>query len=630
MKVKHVFISFVLGMGVVLVLLSSLGDWRAPVVAASRTAAELRVCPAGCAHSSVQAAVDAAGDGDVIKVAGGTYTGVSARAGVTQMVYISKTVTVRGGYTPANWTVPDPSANPSLLDAQGQGRVFYVTGDPSAGPGQAISVTIAGLRITGGDAAGLGGDPWMKRDTGGGVYAVAQARVTLADNCVFGNSADNGGGMGVFSTTVTLLDNQIYGNAATASGGGVYAVNAPEEHAHGITVTIVGNRVFSNTAARGGGMYVENRAYTVDDCPGSVVAVVADNQVFGNAAAQGGGVLLYNSATTFTGNTITTNTALYAGGGLYAGHDLICAGGSDEFAGNTFAANTAGYGGGLYLYLRGSTFRNTVVIDNRADIAGGGMYPIGSTSHWLHSTIARNGGSGVWATWSFGTMIVPTQVTLTNSIIVSQTVGVTMTGDRTAPWSIDTLVLDGVLWSGNGTNITATGLVTVTRAYTGDPVFAADGYHLAAGSAAIDRGACAGVGTDIDGEPRSPIAGCDLGADEFPFALAVSKRVTPTLAAGGERLTYTIRVTNTGSAELHASISDTLPTRVTPGGWVTWTAAITAPGGVWGETVVVTVGEGYAGPLVNLVEVGTVEGAAGEDWVVVNFYGVYLPLVVRM
>jgi len=40
----------------------------------------------------VQAAVDAASEGDVIKVAAGAYTGVSARAGVTQTVYVSKGV----------------------------------------------------------------------------------------------------------------------------------------------------------------------------------------------------------------------------------------------------------------------------------------------------------------------------------------------------------------------------------------------------------------------------------------------------------------------------------------------------------------------------------------------------------
>jgi uncharacterized repeat protein (TIGR01451 family) len=298
---------------------------------------------------------------------------------------------------------------------------------------------------------------------------------------------------------------------------------------------------------------------------------------------------------------------------------------------NVVVSNTADYGGGLYFYLGGGTFHNTVVVDNRANIAGGGMYLSGSRSHWLHTTIARNGGdgSGVWVTWSSGSILVPTQVTLTNSIVASQTVGITMTGEVTGPWR-DVLVVDGVLWSGNGTNVTGTGLISVTRAYTGDPAFAADGYHLAAGSAAIDGGVSAGVATDVDGEPRPPGAGCDLGADEFPFALAVSKHVTPAMAAGGERLTYTIRVTNTGSADLHATITDTLPTHVTPGGRITWTAAITAPGGAWWETAVVTVEQGYAGPLVNRVAVETSEGAAGEAQVLVNFYGVYLPLVIRM
>lgn len=64
------------------------------------------------------------------------------------MVYISKTVTIRGGYTTTNGFAdpPNPDTNPTTLDAQGQGRVLYITGD--------ISLTIEGLRITGGESAG--------------------------------------------------------------------------------------------------------------------------------------------------------------------------------------------------------------------------------------------------------------------------------------------------------------------------------------------------------------------------------------------------------------------------------------------------------------------------------------------
>jgi len=62
---------------------------------------------------------------------------------------------------------------------------------------------------------------------------------------------------------------------------------------------------------------------------------------------------------------------------------------------------------------------------------------------------------------------------------------------------------------------------------------------------------------------------------------------------------------------------------------ITWTAVITAPGDAWVETVVVTVEEGCEGPLTNMVEVTTEEGAAGTTIVVTNSYKVYLPLVLR-
>jgi hypothetical protein len=80
-------------------------------------AASHTVCPAGpptCDYSTIQDAVDAAGDGDVIKVAAGVYTDVQGRPApadypsppadgiVFQVVYISKSVTIRGGYTTTN------------------------------------------------------------------------------------------------------------------------------------------------------------------------------------------------------------------------------------------------------------------------------------------------------------------------------------------------------------------------------------------------------------------------------------------------------------------------------------------------------------------------------------------------
>ena len=95
---------------------------------------------------TIQYAVDQAQTGDEIRIAAGSYNGVSARSGVTQTVYLSKTVTLRGGYLDVRLDDVQPLARPTVLNAEGKGRVLYITGD--------IEPIIEGLRLTGGDATG--------------------------------------------------------------------------------------------------------------------------------------------------------------------------------------------------------------------------------------------------------------------------------------------------------------------------------------------------------------------------------------------------------------------------------------------------------------------------------------------
>ena len=158
-------------------------------------AASYTVCPTGpptCDYNSVQSAVDAAGDGDVIKVAAGTYTGINNKGGSAQVVYLIKSVTIRGGYTTAFSEPPDPEANPTTLDAQGGGHVVYITGN--------ISPTVEGLRITGGDATEPVG--WV----GGGVL-IENATANIRNNRLFSNNAVSGGGLALFHS-----DSEISGN----------------------------------------------------------------------------------------------------------------------------------------------------------------------------------------------------------------------------------------------------------------------------------------------------------------------------------------------------------------------------------------------------------------------------------
>ena len=75
----------------------------------------------------MQGAADDVGDpGDLVKVATGRYTGVAARKRAAQVVYISKTVTIQGGYSITDWDTADPKTNPTTLDAEGQGRALYI------------------------------------------------------------------------------------------------------------------------------------------------------------------------------------------------------------------------------------------------------------------------------------------------------------------------------------------------------------------------------------------------------------------------------------------------------------------------------------------------------------------------
>ena len=430
----------------------------------------------GGACLTIQYAVDQAGEGDEIRVASGSYTGVSVRPRadvtttgvVTQVVYISKTVAIRGGYTTTNNFAdpPDPAANPTTLDAQEQGRVLYITGD--------ISPTVEGLRITGGNAAGLIGGTWNYYDVGGGAY-IYLARATISDNWVYSNTADVGGGLHLLKTPATLSSNTIMSNTAITGGGGLgVRYNSP---------------------------------------------MLSRNTISGNRADQydGGGVLLYKSNAVLVNNILSGNTASNRGGGLYLLAD------DSTLSGNIVYSNSAAKGGGLYLDASDAILTNNLVAENQTGTSGSGLWIERSSPQLLHTTIAHNtggDGSGLYINNYFDDY---SRAALTNTILVSHSVAINVRTGNTATleatlWG-DGAWANGDDWAGDGRIITGT--VNVW----GDPVFVdpdAGDYHIGLGSAAIDAGVDAGVAVDIDGELRPVGPGYDIGADEFPVAVWVT------------------------------------------------------------------------------------------------------------
>jgi hypothetical protein len=442
---------------------------------------------------------------------------------VTQVVYISKTVTVQGGYTTTNWTASHPLTQPTTLDAQAGGRVIFIAGD--------ISPTVEGLRIKGGDAAGLGGaSGYSADDRGGGMYVAAAAIIT--HNWVFSNTASGtlddpanyacGGGVFLGDGATSLFGNTIFSNTANAGGGvciegdgavldgniiRANTISGFENQGGGIylydsVATIQGNVIVSNTAGSGGGLSLNS----------SSLKLIGNIISYNGEEAWGGGVLCSASDVEIHENLISFNSG-WVGGGV-AMHDCV-----GTLGANTITVNTATRdGGGLDTYYDGYygssiTLTNNIIASNEAARFGSGLSIRGSLACLLHNTIARNAGSGGVYVTNFGSSY--STVTITNAILVSHTVGISVAAGNIA-------TLEGTLWGkgawANGTDWDGVGtIITGTVNVWGDPAFVdpdAGDYHIGPVSAAIDNGVDAGVLEDIDGDPRPMGSGYDIGADE--------------------------------------------------------------------------------------------------------------------
>ncbi|MFQ5614911.1 MAG: right-handed parallel beta-helix repeat-containing protein, partial [Anaerolineales bacterium] len=176
-------------------------------------------------YATVQEAVNAASSGGGVKAAGRCEGAYAHLGTISQTVYISQPLTLSGGYTLSNWLSPTV---PTTLDAQGKGRVIYITGTGV--------VTVERFIIRGGAAI-----------TGGGIYVAAPLSPTVQNVIFYSNTADFGGGFGSAGGVPRLDNNTFVTNTAVYSGGAIY---------FGAGLPLVRNTiVVSNAAAAGGGIF---------------------------------------------------------------------------------------------------------------------------------------------------------------------------------------------------------------------------------------------------------------------------------------------------------------------------------------------------------------------------------------
>jgi len=345
-------------------------------VAALAPQAELRVCSSGCPYTILQDAIDAAEPGDSIQIAAGTYSDLNTLGGLSQIAYITKSLTLRGGYSP-DFSTWDPATYITTLDAATAGRVVYASGH--------AELTLAGLHMTHGNATGLGGDSLYDEDAGGAIY-INGGVVTMTDCTVENSIASQSSQPGNYS----------------ANGGGVYIASST-------SVTLTHNLIQNNIAATVAGDYA--------GLGGGILifysnSLLEDNTITGNiattlSAGQGGGLNVFGGTAVLNNNTITFNTASQSqadsysageGGGIFAGYPVT-------MTGNLIADNTAGYshgnGGGLYLMGAAILTNNQIVRNTGADPAsehqtsyGGGLYLFDGDSALITGNLFENNLAG--------------------------------------------------------------------------------------------------------------------------------------------------------------------------------------------------------------------------------------------
>jgi len=219
--------------------------------------------------SAIQQAVDAASVGNTVKAAG-TCIGVESRAGLTQTVYISKSLTLEGGHTKSDWTLePDPDNYTTTLNANNSGRVIVISGTND--------VTLNSIFLTGGLA-----DDSTLDNNGGGIWS--NSEMTLTNSIIYSNTAAGfGGGMLNRNVSPVLTNVTFSGNSVGHTGGamfnwGPYGTSSPR----------LTNVVFSgNSAIRNGGA-IYNYGYLGTSSPS------LSNVTFsGNSAGESGGAM-YN------------------------------------------------------------------------------------------------------------------------------------------------------------------------------------------------------------------------------------------------------------------------------------------------------------------------------------------------
>jgi hypothetical protein len=214
------------------------------------------------AYRFLQDGLSAAGDGDQIWVATGTYyptsdygLGIGERGKHFRM---KNSVAIYGGFPSGGgvWADRDPKANETILsgdlssndDTTGNGENSYHVVN---GSGTDETAILDGFTITGGNADGSGYDSY-----GGGIYNESSNLIVINCNFIDNSADDFGGGMFNYESSPTVTNCMFTENSAN-SGGGMcnYDESSPIVTNCTFIGNSAGNKYGTGYGGGGGGMY---------------------------------------------------------------------------------------------------------------------------------------------------------------------------------------------------------------------------------------------------------------------------------------------------------------------------------------------------------------------------------------
>jgi hypothetical protein len=291
----------------------------AGVVPAAASPANLVDC--NISHNALQPAIDAATAGQTLLVTG----------------------TCTGPFTISNSLTLDGIGR-AVLDGNAAGRTVTIGSGASVrldhlmitngtgGISNQGTLTVLGSTVSGNTAS---------NGPGGGINNAVDATLVVTVSTVRDNYSLGAGGGINNNGLLTVRDSRLFGNSADNCGG-IDSVGA------GVAATVGQTSVNGNTArvADGGG---------ICDGQGSVLTL-SDSSVYGNTAGFGAGLYDNDGTASVIRSTVERNTASVQGGGIF-----IVNGGAMTLTRSAVESNTAkggpGSGGGIY------TSSGTVTLD---------------------------------------------------------------------------------------------------------------------------------------------------------------------------------------------------------------------------------------------------------------------------